>query len=124
MFKNLYIYLMKKLYSLFIVKIVILDRNENKWIDKLELFAKIDVQTDKGDFVFLFKRDRRQSKNNSMPIKTYITELDIPDTVTLKNTAIADKFVVVIKVALFEVCPEILSKLLMDIYLTAFLKND
>lgn len=111
-------------YKLFIVKILVLNKKDNTWIDRLEVFAKINIHTDKGDFVFIFKQDRRLAeKQDHIPIKTYIAELDIPYGVTLKDNSIADKFVAVIKVALFTINPDIMAKVLMDIYLKAFLSK-
>lgn len=116
--------ILKRIYKLLIIKVVIMDKVTSKWIDKLELFATITIHTDKGDFKFLFKRDRRlMSREENIPIKTYIAELDVPQGVTLKDNSITDKFVSVIKVALFEINPDIMAQVLLDIYLKMFLKN-
>ena len=115
---------MKRFYKLFVIRVSILDKADNVWINKLETFANINMHTDKGDFTFIFKSDRRDRRDGqSNPIMTYIVELDLPNSITIKDPAITDSFVAVVKVVLFKPNPEILAQLLMDLYVDAFVKR-
>jgi len=70
MISNLKTRILTFIYKLFIVKILVLNKKDNTWIDKLEVFAKITIHTDKGDFVFVFKQDRRLAqKQEHIPNK-------------------------------------------------------
>lgn len=124
MFKEIRKWLYKKIYKLLIYRTIVLDRHSVAHYDRLETFCSIDMQTDKGIFKFLFKKDRRKKTRyqETIPsINNYVIELVVPDGLIPYNETIKNKLVVV-KVMLFKVDYEILTELLADLYLDQILK--
>ena len=125
MFKEIRKWLHKKIYKLLIYRTIVLDRHSVAHYDRLETFCSIDMQTDKGIFKFLFKKDRRKKTRyqETVPsINNYVIELVVPDGLIPYDEAIKNKLVVVVKVMLFKVDYEILTELLADLYLDQILK--
>lgn len=124
MFANFRKWLHKKIYKSLIYKTIVLDKNSIPYYEKLETFCALEVNTDKGIFKFLFKKDRRKNKRkeNEIPaITNYIIELIVPDELLTQQTPIKDKIVIVVKVMLFKPDYEILTELLTDTYLDTIL---
>ena len=125
MFEGIRKWLHKKIYKLLIYRTIVLDRHSVQHYDRLETFCSIDMQTDKGVFKFLFKKDRRKKTRyqETIPsINNYIIELVVPDGLIPYDETIKNKLVVVVKVMLFKVDYEILTELLAELYLNQILK--
>ncbi len=113
---------LKWIYRTLIYKSIVVDKEEMPAYLELENICAMNVDTEKGPFVFLFKRDRRTSPVEKIPyISNYIIELDLPEGLMPKNTAIRDKLVIVVKMVLFKPDYRILIEILTEIYLDRIL---
>lgn len=124
MFKTLRKWLYKKLYKALVYKAIVLDKSSIHHYDKLETFCALDVNTDKGIFKFLFKKDRRKNKRDEKVIPSvtnYIIELLIPEELATDDNIIKNKIVIVVKVMMFKPDYDILTEVLTDMYLDAIL---
>lgn len=118
-------WLHRSIYSFLIYKTIVLDKQSVRSYAKSSVFCTIDVNTDKGVFKFIFKRDRRIKRRNEnmFPnITNYIVELEIPENLIPYDETIKNKIVVVVKIALFKPDYNVLTELLVDIYLDRILK--
>jgi len=123
MFKEIYKSIVKYIYKKSIYRAIVIDKANKDYYKTIEPYYSIAVPTNKGDFVFKFKRDRRRSYQRELPgIHSYITELVPPDNLIPINTTILDKSLVVIKVSFFKINEEILAELLAEIYVNKILK--
>lgn len=125
MFCKLRKWLHKKIYKALIYKTIVLDKTSILHYDKLEPFCEFNVETDKGKFKFIFKKDRRKNRRTEpVPpaISNYIIELRIPEELIPSNDAVKNKIVIVVKVMLFKPDYEILTELLTDTYMDTILK--
>jgi hypothetical protein len=117
MFKRFRRWLLKKIYKFCIFRVVVLDKDKNPWINNLKVFCQVRILTDHGPFVFIFKKDRRHRDSEILTIENFIVELDVPENIKLTQTHLKTKFIMVVKVILLKIDPEILAEVLMDIYI-------
>ena len=125
MFKNLLIYLLKKIYRFLIWRTVILDKNTVRVYDKMVTFCSVTIPTDKGPFTFIFKEDRRKRKRAKLGIfyiNNYVIELCVPEGLASIDKIIENKVVIVVKIMLFKVNYNILTEVLTDLYLDNILQ--
>lgn len=124
MFKRIRKWFLKLVYRALIFKSVVIDRDNIPVYSKLETLCAMEVDTEKGPFTFLFKKDRRQKfKHDVFPyVKSYVVELKLPEGVLPSNEAILNKVVIVIKIRLFEPDYQILIELLTEVYLDRILR--
>lgn len=126
MFKRIWDFLLRVFYRLLIRKTIVLNRSSVVAYERLHTFCTVNVNTDRGVFTFYFKEDRRKSRRNSdrdSSIINYIIELGIPQGLIPEDKTINNKVVVVVKVNLFKINYDVLTKLLTDIYLDNILKD-
>ena len=119
-------YFLTLLYRALIQRTIVLDKSNVSKYEKLNTFCTMGVQTDRGEFTFYFKEDRRKSRRASdRPpyITNYVIELGIPDGLVGTDKTIDNKVVIVVKVILFKINYEVLTKLLTDIYLDNILSH-
>ena len=121
----LYKLLLKHLYKFFIVKVSVLNKDRLMRYEKVEIIKTIDIETNKGIFTFIFKRDLRSKKRDKFIttyLQTYIIELKIPGGIIDINEIISSNIVLVTVNTMF-VSPKIniLAELLSDVYLDKIL---
>lgn len=127
MYKRFVIWLLKKAYRKTMLKIVVLDKNNCNFYKKLEPFCCLEVKTDHGPFVFQFKEDRRKryaKRRERLSIRTYIVELIPPKELVPVTFDLNSKLVLAIKLLFFKPNYEVLTQVLMDIYLDSMLKEN
>ena len=113
---------MKLIYRLCIFKIVLLYKDKNPWIKDLPVFAKFVIETDSGYIQVLFKRSRRHDMDNKSFVHKYIVEFDPVNELEYKNTLLKDSVIMVIKVVLVKVHPDILAEVLYDVFVKTYIK--
>lgn len=127
MYKRLMVWLLKKAYRKTMLRIVVLDKSNCSFYERLEPFCTLEVKTDHGPFLFQFKEDRRKRhrkhKRESMVICTYIVELIPPKDLVPVTFDLSSKFVLAVKLLFRKPNYEILTQVLMDIYLDTMLKE-
>ena len=128
MFRRLMVWLLKKAYRKTMLSIVVLDKSNCSFYARLEPFCTLEVETDHGPFLFQFKEDRRKKhrrhKRERLVISTYIVELIPPKDLVPVTFDLSSKFVLVVKVLLLKPNYEILTQVLMDIYLDRMLNEN
>ena len=127
MYKRLMVWLLKKAYRKTMLRIVVLDKGNCSFYERLEPFCTLEVKTDHGPFLFQFKEDRRKRhrkrKRERMIIRTYIVELIPPKDLVPVTFDLSSKFVLAVKLLFLRPNYEILTQVLMDIYLDTMLKE-
>lgn len=124
MFRRIRKWIHKRIYSFLIYRTIVLDKASVLHYDKLATFCEIEIQSDKGPFKFLFKKDRRSRirPNKQTPgVTNYIIELQPPESLQEINNTVNTKLVIVVKIMLFKPDYTILTELLMDSYLDKIL---
>lgn len=117
-------FLLKKFYRLLIYKVIILPKKDIAIYEKLDTYLKININSNKGVFTFNFKKDRRTDRKKiDVLTKCFVVELEVPSNLKVRNSDIIDKVLVVIKIAFSPVNYELLSEILMELYLDNFLKK-
>lgn len=126
MLKKLKKTFLKLVYRLLIFRIIIVDRENYKHYHKLDTFCEIELNTNKGPITFVFKENRqvkRRKYNKYSIVNNFLIELKTPDNLELKNEEITKKVIIVIKFILFKVNYEVLSEVLLDIYISKLLEH-
>lgn len=126
MFSTIRDFLLRIFYRLLIQKTIVLNRSSVIAYEKLHTFCTMNVNTDKGVFTFYFKEDRRKARrrgDRDSRMINYVIELGIPEGLIPEDRTINNKVVVVVKVNLFKIDYDVLTKLLTDIYLDNILKE-
>lgn len=107
-----------------IVKITFVDKTQLAHYDKFKTFCTLSLQSNKGDFTFIFKEDRRSKvRENAIPQAmpcSYFVELVSPDELDNSYNIFKDKIAVVIKIKLTKVNYEALASVLLDLYIDTF----
>lgn len=73
-----------------------------------------------GPMRFIFKEDRRSKRrklDSLFLLKSFLVELKVPDEIVLNRQDLNDKVIIVIKIVLFNINYEILSEVLLDLYI-------
>lgn len=112
-------WLLKKLYNLFIYKIIIIDKEVINKV-KTRTFCILKLNSDKGEIVFHFKEDRRRNKNYFL--RTFIVDLELPNELAKKESIINEKVLIVIKIVLGRIDYEIMAELLLEKYISKFIE--
>lgn len=126
MFSTIRDFLLRIFYRLLIQKTIVLNRSSVIAYEKLHTFCTMNVNTDRGVFTFYFKEDRRKARrrgDRDHRMINYVIELGIPEGLIPEDKTINNKVVVVVKVNLFKIDYDVLTKLLTDIYLDNILKE-
>lgn len=119
MFATLIKKFLKYFYRLFIFKVIVIDRNNFVTYDKLKTFCEYELVSNMGPIKFIFKEDRRKRKrklDNVLLLNSFLIELKVPDDIKLNREDLNDKVIIVIKLVLFKINYEILSEVLLDLY--------
>jgi hypothetical protein len=120
MFASLIKNILKYFYRLFIFKVIVIDRNNFVTYDKLKTFCEYELISNLGPIRFIFKEDRRKRKrklDNVLLLNSFLIELKVPDDIKLNREDLNDKVIIVIKLVLFKINYEILSEVLLDLYI-------
>ena len=121
---------LKYFYRLFIFKVVVIDRQNFMTYDKLKTFCEYELISNMGPIKFVFKEDRRKRKrklDNILLLNSFLIELKVPEDIKLNREDLNDKVIIVIKLVLFKINYEILSEVLLDLYVDTiftFVKNN
>lgn len=123
MFTRIKNYFLKKIYKRLIFKTIVIDKVNVRHYEELKEFCKVDMNTDKGIFTFIFKEDRRvNSRVMRFPhITNYIIELTVPEGLSEVTSTLRQKIVIVVKVMLLNVNYTLLTEVLADMYLDVIL---
>lgn len=126
MFKALLVWILKRSYNKTILRVVVLNKSNNKYYRDLVPFCTLEVNTDLGPFVFQFREDRRKrylGYIDRMFVRTYIVHLNPPAGLTATKIDLSEKIVLAVKVMLFRPNYEVLTQVLIDIYLDVMLNE-
>lgn len=125
MLKRLLVWILKKSYNKTIMKVVVLDKRNNKYYREAHSFCTLELGTDLGPFIFEFKEDRRKAHSllSRLIVRTYIVHLKPPPGLIHTKMDLSEKVVIAIKIMLFRPNYEILTQVLMDIYLDVMLEQ-
>lgn len=128
MYRRLMVWLLKKAYRKTMLRIVLLDKSNCTFYERLEPFCTLEVKTEHGPFLFQFKEDRRKrhkkKRRSRMVIRTYIVELKPPEGLVPVTFDLSTKVVLAVKLLLFKPNYEALTQVLMDIYLDTILNEN
>lgn len=122
--------ILKFFYKLLIFKVIVIDRSNFVSYDKLKTFCEYELMSNMGPMRFIFKEDRRRKRrklDNLLLLNSFLVELKVPDELVIKRQEINDKVIIVIKLILFKINYEILSEVLLDLYVDTifeFIKNN
>lgn len=122
---NLIKIFLKYFYRLLIFKVVVIDRTNFTSYEKLKTFCEYELMSNMGPMRFIFKEDRRRKRrklDNLLLLNSFLVELKVPDEIVLKRQEINDKVIIVIKLVLFKINYEILSEVLLDLYVDTIFK--
>lgn len=108
-------------------KTIVEDRDICDLYTRLVTFCEVNINTDKGVFVFRFKEDRRKYNvfdPNSNMTKQYIVELVPPTNVNLVylDNSLKDKIVIIVKIMLPKTNITILTEALYEKYVATMVK--
>lgn len=106
------------------LKIVVLNKNAYSFYDRLTSFCTLKVDTDHGPFIFQFKEDRRRISRSKLMTKTYIVELVPPPELGMVSTNLNEKIVLAIKIILLKPKYEVLTQVLVDVYIESMLEEN
>ncbi len=121
---------LKYFYRLFIFKVIVIDKQNFMTYDKLKTFCEYELISNMGPIKFVFKEDRRKRKrklDNILLLNSFLIELKVPEDIKLSREDLNDKVIIVIKLVLFKINYEILSEVLLDLYVDTiftFVKNN
>ena len=121
---------LKYFYRLFIFKVIVIDKQNFMTYDKLKTFCEYELISNMGPIKFVFKEDRRKKKrklDNILLLNSFLIELKVPEDIKLNREDLNDKVIIVIKLVLFKINYEILSEVLLDLYVDTiftFVKNN
>lgn len=121
---------LKYFYRLFIFKVIVIDKQNFTAYDKLKTFCEYELISNMGPIKFIFKEDRRKRKrklDNILLLNSFLIELKVPEDIKLNREDLNDKVIIVIKLVLFKINYEILSEVLLDLYVDTiftFVKNN
>ena len=121
---------LKYFYRLFIFKVIVIDKRNFMTYDKLKTFCEYELISNMGPIKFIFKEDRRKRKrklDNILLLNSFLIELKVPEDIKLNREDLNDKVIIVIKLVLFKINYQILSEVLLDLYVDTiftFVKNN
>ena len=126
MFRRLKSYLLRRLYSLLVIKLQPVDKSVLKNYEKFRSFCTIRLFSTKGEFQFVFKEDRRKTVRNKKSVfrlTSYFVELLSPEEFNLPTNALYNKVIMVVTIRLGPVNYEAMGRLLLDLYIDSFSKK-
>ena len=104
----------RKLYSLLIYEILFANKTDLGFLSKLKKFAELKFTSNKGEFLFTFKEDRRHHMEY---IRRYIVEISVPEEADDTMRALDEKVAIIVTVMIVQIDYEILAEVLYDKYL-------
>lgn len=104
----------RKLYSLLIYEILFANKSDLGFLSKLKKFAELKFTSNKGDFLFTFKEDRRHHMEY---IRRYIVEICVPEEADATMRALDEKVAIMVTVMIVQIDYEILAEVLYERYL-------
>lgn len=120
MLEKVKLYLLKRLYWYLIVNISTTNKAKIRRYDKLRVFGRFAMSTNRGEVSFVFKEEPKAHSRNTMPIislTNYYVEFLLPSSAETKDTIFEDRVTVVVKIKLSRVNYKALGMLMRDIYL-------
>ena len=124
MFKRLKFYLLMKLYRVLVVKVYTIDRAVMGSYPKFHTFCDLEFNTNQGLFSFSFKEDRRSSHHGtsrvSRTFSSYLVELEGPGELTIRDSPLHNKVIVVVMLYAGRINYEALARVLLDLYIDQF----
>lgn len=126
MFRRLKSYLLRRLYSLLVIKLQPIDKSALRNYDKFRSFCTVTLFSTKGEFQFVFKEDRRKAIRNKKSLfllTSYFVELVSPEEFNLSTNILYNKVIMVITIRLGPVNYEAMGRLLLDLYIDSFSKK-
>lgn len=121
---------LKYVYRLLIIKVIVIDRQNFMSYDKLKTFCEYELNSNMGPIKFIFKEDKRRRKrkpDNLLLLNSFLIELKVPENIKQNREDLNDKVIIVVKLVLFKINYEILSEVLLDLYVDTiftFIKNN
>ena len=125
MFEKIKKSILKQFYKLLIFKVIVIDRSSFANYDNLKVFCEYELMSNLGIMKFIFKEDRRKKKRKSdsfLFLNSFLIELKVPDNLPVKRQEINEKVIIVIKLIFINVNYEILSEVLLDLYVEHIFK--
>ena len=112
-----------QLYSVLVIKTYLLEKSKFPPYTFYNTFCEVTLPTNKGVFRFNFKEDRRQARESGyfpfLDVSSYLVELISPAPYDTEDNALNSRLIIVIKVNLRKIDYEVLSRLLLDLYMDA-----
>lgn len=109
----------KFIYTLLIYEILFVSKSTLTFLDKLKKFAELRLNSNKGEFLFTFKEDRRRSIKY---IRKYIVEVKVPEATNYTLRTLDERVAIIVNVVLINVDYEILAEILYEKYLDEAIK--
>lgn len=102
-----------------IYNILFVNKKKIGFFNNLTKFAELRINSNKGDFLFTFKEDRRKPPKY---MNRFIVEVNVPVDTTDALQTLNDQLAIIINVALIRVDYDILAELLYEKYLDEAIK--
>ena len=119
----MFAYLRKKIikfiYRFLIFRVIIIDKNVLPSYDHLKVFCEYTINSNVGPISFVFKEDRRKKRrlaDNIFMLNNFLAELKLPENIIPVRKEISDNVLIVIKIIIFKLDYQILSEVLLDLY--------
>ena len=109
----------KLIYTLLVYEILFVNKSTLTFLDKLKKFAELRLNSNKGEFLFTFKEDRRRSIRY---IRKYIVEVKVPEETNYTLRTLNERVTIIVNVVLIDVDYEILAEILYEKYLDEAIK--
>ena len=129
MFDRIKLFILKRLYKFLILRIELIDKSRLPKYELYKEFCTMYIDSNKGVFVFVFKRDRRNKdrvdySNNLLKTTNYFVELLPPPGLKFKNDDLQNKVVMVVKLGISSISHKALASLMLDLYIDCFNEID
>lgn len=125
---NISLYFLKKLYSFLIHSVIIIDKPRSEEViynENIKEFSRLNIHTTSGTFVFKFKKDQRVPRlpKERFYITTFLIEVEIPPNANDIIKELEHKLLLVVKLIVLKPNYQILSEVLMSVYLDKFIHH-
>ena len=129
MFDRIKLFILKRVYKFLILRIELIDKARLPKYELYKEFCTMHIDSNKGVFVFVFKKDRRNKDrvdyaNNLLKTTNYFVELIPPPGLRFKNDDLQNKVVMVVKLGISSISHKVLASLMLDLYIDCFNEID